>query len=331
MNLRILLLILPLAMAACSSGSSEIADLGLNGRVVYSQGSEGLWEIDLENGRKSQLWELSDGGFLSGVAVSLDGLEVVMAYAPLADSPIQRSDIYIANGDGTNALPLLEHRGTFESYDHPAWSPDGNWIYFTRYDVLINDDQGTATTVINIERIPANGGEPELVIEDAEQPHFSSDGSRITFLRFNQETFTRSLWVANADGSEPIQSLPDTAFFDLSSPRLSPDGEMVAFAGSGEMSIGSEPSHSFWAKLFGVQSAYAHGLPWDFYTMPAKGGEIVRITSWSTDGAVLAWSPDGENLALMHQGGLFVTGGTEPTMLVETPDHGGIDWADSAG
>ena len=136
-----------------------------------------------------------------------------MSYAPLADSPIQRADFYIANGDGTNRQPLLEHRGTFESYDHPAWPLDGNWIYFTRYDVLIDDDQGTAESVVNIERIPEGGG------------------------------------------------------------------------------------------------------------------EIVRITSWGTDGAVLAWSPDGENLALMHQGGSFVTGEAEPTLLVETPDHGGIDWA----
>ena len=61
--------------------------------------------------------------------------------------------------------------------------------------------------------------------------------------------------------------------------------------------------------------------------MPAKGGEIIRITSWGTDGAALAWSPDGENLALMHQDGLFVAGGAEPIQLAEPPDHGGIDWA----
>ena len=327
MNFRVLMLFVPLAVAACSSGSSEIVDLGLIGRVVYSQGPEGLWEIDLETGIKSQLWALSDGGFLSRVAVSPDGLDLVMAYAPQTESPIPRADIYIANADGSNPQPLLVHRSVYEAFNHPTWSPDGQWIYFTRSDVLIDDVQGTGVPVVNVERIPAGGGEPEMLIEDAEQPSFSADGSRITFLRFNQETFTRSLWVANADGSEPMQTLPDTAFFDLSSPRLSPDGEKIAFAGSGEMTLGSEPSRSIWARVFGVQSASAHGLPWDFYTMPAKGGEITKITSWGTDGAVLAWSPEGNGLAMMHLGGLYVIEAGEPSMLTETPNHGGVDWA----
>ena len=330
MKLRFLLLIVPLAMAACSSGSSEIVDMGLAGRVVYSQGPEGLWEIDLESGKKRQLWKLSDGGFLSGLAVSPDGLDLVMAYAPQTESPIPRADICIANADGSNPQPLLAHRTVYEAFNHPTWSPDGQWIYFTRSDVLIDDVQGTGVPVVNIERIPAGGGEPELVIEDAEQPNFSADGSRIAFLRFNQQTFTRSLWVANADGSEPMQSLPDTAFFDLSSPRLSPDGETVAFAGSGEMSLSSEPPRALWAELFGVHLAYAHGLPWDFYTMPAKGGEISKITNWGTDGAVLTWSPDGDQQALMHLGGLYVTGTGTPSMLAETPNHGGVDWAESS-
>lgn len=332
MNLRYLLLLIPITItAACSSGSSEIADLGLSGRIVYSQGSEGLWEVDLESGSISQLWKLTEGGFLSGVAVSPDGRELAISYAPQSDSPIPRADIYIANGDGSDAHPLLLHRSIYESFDHPTWSPDGNWIYFTRTDVLIDDDQGAGIPVVNVERILAGGGEPELVIEDAEQVDFSVDGSRMTFLRFNQETSKRSLWVANADGTEPMESLSDTAFFDLASPRLSPEGATVAFSGSGDLSIGAAPVRSLWAGFFGVQPAYAHGLPWDYYTMPAQGGEIKKISSWGTDGAVLAWSTDRENLALMHQGGLFVTVWNEPalTLLDETPNHGGVDWAES--
>ena len=140
----------------------------------------------------------------------------------------------------------------------PHHLANGNRIYFSRYDVLIDDDQGTVNSVINIERIRAGGGEAELVIEDAEQISFSADGSRMTYLHVDRETLQRTLMVASADCTEPMVSLPDTAFLDLANPRL---------------------------------------------------------------------SPDGGNLAQMHQGGLFVTAGIEPTLLVKRPDHGGIDWA----
>ncbi|MFQ5943588.1 MAG: hypothetical protein ACE5JF_08550 [Anaerolineales bacterium] len=328
MRFRLILLLVPVVIVGCSSGSNEIASLGHAGRMVYSQGPEGLWEVDLESGKIRQLWKLTDGGFLSEVAVSPDGLEVAMAYAPQTDSPIPRADIYRGNVDGSNPQPLLVHRSLYEAFNHPTWSPDGKWIYFTRSDVLIDDDAGTGLPVVNIERVESGGGEPELVLEDAEQPNFSADGSRLAFLHFNQETFTRSLWVANTDGSEPVEILPDTVFFDLASPRLSPDGEILAFAGSGELTVGAEPSLSIFARLFEVYPAYAHGLPWDFYTIPATGGEVTKITSWGTDGAVLSWSPDGDDLALMHLGGLFVTGSGEPIMLAETPNHGGVDWTE---
>jgi Tol biopolymer transport system component len=224
----------------------------LGGRVVFSQGSEGLWEVDLQSGKISQLWELSEGGFLSDVAVSPDGMEVAVAYTPQTESPIPRADIYIANADGSDAQPLLVHRGLYEAFNHPTWSHDGKWIYFTRSDVLIDDAQSTGITVVNIERIPVGGGQPELVIEDAEQSHFSADGSRITYLVFNEETSTRSLWVANANGSEPMETLSDTAFFDLTSPRLSPDGEMVAFAASRRSRAGEPMARCWLGLLMGI-------------------------------------------------------------------------------
>lgn len=318
---------LSLLLGACSSKAGEIAALGLEGRMIYTQGPDGLWEIDLDSGKSMQLWEMDEGAFVSGVAVSPDGLDLVLAYAPPTDSPIPRADIYLANADGSDPQPLLQHRTLHEAFNSPTWSPNGQWVYFTRSDVLIDDEQGTSEPVVNIERVPAGGGAPELVVKDAEQPNFSADGSRLAYLRFDLETFTRSLWVANADGSEAMEVLPDSMFTDLASPRLSPDGETIVFAGSGIRSVGAAAPRSLWDRLLGIQSAYAHGLPWDFYSMPAKGGELDKITDWATDGPAAAWSPLGDHLALMHIGGLFVTGGEEPSRLAETPSHGGIDWA----
>jgi len=323
-----LLLACALALAACTSADPGIAGLGLTGRLVYTQGPQGLWQIDLESGEIRQLWKLPEGGQLTGVAVSPDGLDLALSYAPpRGDSPFIRSDLYLANGDGSNPAALLEHRGLYETFDYPTWSPDGRWIYLTRNDVLIDEQQSVSASIVDIVRVPAGGGALERVVENAEQPSFSTDGSRLAFIRFNVEAYTRGLWIANADGSEARELVPDTSFEDLTSPRLSPDGSSIAFAASGPPSGAPPLGRLFWDRLLGVQVAYAHGLPWDYWTVPTAGGPPTMISEWSTDGTVLDWSPDGDRLAMMHLGGLFVTTEGEPIFLTETPNHGGIDWA----
>jgi Tol biopolymer transport system component len=319
-----------LSLAACSSGGASVAGLGLAGRLVYAQGPEGLWQLDLESGEIQQLWDVPDGGQVTGVAVSPDGQDLALSYAPpRGGSPFFRSDLYLADGDGSDPTPLLEHRGLYETFDYPTWSPDGQWIYLSRNDVLIDEQQSVSAIVVKIVRVPLGGGEPEAVIENAEQPSFSADGSRIAFLRFNLETYTRGLWVADADGSNARELVPDTRFLDLTSPRLSPDGTSVAFAASGPP-IGAPPvGRSLWDRLLGVEVAYAHGLPWDYWIVSTRGGEPTILSQWSTDGTVLDWSPDGQGMALMHLGGLFVARtGAEPVFLAETPNHGGVDWSE---
>lgn len=344
-------------LAACSSGSSQIADLGLQGRVVYTQAAEGLWQVDLQSGKVSQLWDVPQGGQLFGVAVSPDGADLALAYAPPNPAAgIPRADLYLANGDGSSPQPLVEHAGLYESFDYPTWSPDGQWLYFTRSDVFVNADQTFSDVILNIERVPAGGGRPEVVISNAEQASISADGTKIAYIHFSLDSYTRSLWVADIDGSNAAQVLPDYRFFDIASPAFSPDGQQIAFAGSGDLQPaaarpaglagqppqdavelmrllrqqpGSSSAAGLVAWLSGAMPAAAHGLPWDYWTIPVEGGEPTKLTNWATDAAAVSWSPDGSQLAMMHLGGLFVQGRGDPVLLAETPLHGGLDWADS--
>ncbi len=330
MRRRLALVLVSLLLAGCASGSGKISGLGLKGRLVYSQAQDGLWEVNLESGAIDQLWKPPEGGQLFGVAVSPDGLDIAMAYSPPSgELSIPRADLYLANGDGTSPQLLMQHSGLYESFDYPTWSPTGEWLYYTRSDVFINADQTFSDVILNIERIPAGGGQPEVVISNAEQPSISEDGSRIAYIHFNLETYTRSIWVANIDGSQAVQLLPDNRFFDVASPKFSPDGRLVAFAGSGQLQPGSglPERRSLVDRLLGVYPAHAHGLPWDFWTIPVTGGEPTKLTNWATDGAVLSWSPFGDGLAMMHLGGLFVRETGDPVMLAETPLHGGLDWS----
>lgn len=75
-----------------------------------------------------------------------------------------RSTIAVVRPDGSGAADLVE--GT-----DPAWSPDGQWIYYRAND--------------RIERIPASGGRAESVpdTQGGWWPAVSPDGARLAFMR----------------------------------------------------------------------------------------------------------------------------------------------------
>lgn len=97
-----------------------------------------------------------------------------------------------------------------------------------------------------------------------------------------QIVLQRSLWGATswglavraADGSSGAQAL-STGMTDVGTPRVSPDGSVVAFAG---LAPGSTTG-------------------WDLYTRPlAPGGALTRLTSTAGDEIEPVWSPDGSRL-----------------------------------
>src|SRR5262249_1317379 len=69
----------------------------------------------------------------------------------------------------------------------PFWSADGSRIYFQ----LGRDLYVTSAT----------GGAPHLLVKDSFPASLSSDGRRLAFFR----PTTRTVWLARADGSEPVE------------------------------------------------------------------------------------------------------------------------------
>ena len=49
------------------------------GRLLYTQGADGLWEIDFDTGASGQLWELPERAFLGGITASPDGTQLPLA------------------------------------------------------------------------------------------------------------------------------------------------------------------------------------------------------------------------------------------------------------
>jgi hypothetical protein len=129
----------------------------------------------------------------------------------------------------------------------------------------------------------------------------------------------------------------------LSLPRISPDGKRVALGGSGEPNMspsgcGGDPhSAAPSAAPAGLDlfswlqpdTAYAHGLPADVYSLNLDGSEMKRIADIKDDDPTVAWSPDGSKLAIFGVAALFMLDaqGGPTTRLVEPGGYGGLTWA----
>ncbi|MEX0890933.1 MAG: hypothetical protein WEB88_02105, partial [Gemmatimonadota bacterium] len=125
--------------------------------------------------------------------------------------------------------------GTAHAVD-PAWSPDGQWIAYTRITTRpatvatctctqMKSTIGLERTVHEIERtdvalVRPDGSETRLVVADAEEPAWGPDG----WLLFRQGGRIRR--VERTDGASP-RDVPGTLGGER--PAVSPDGRWLAF------------------------------------------------------------------------------------------------------
>jgi dipeptidyl aminopeptidase/acylaminoacyl peptidase len=106
----------PAAQPAVARGGAS----GLSGKMVISTGSGGLFYLyDLAT---SELRPLTHG---SDPSISRDGSKVVFTRSG------GDSGIYVINSDGSGERQVFGERELLSS---PKWSPDGQWIVFSRLD-----------------------------------------------------------------------------------------------------------------------------------------------------------------------------------------------------
>lgn len=189
--------------------------------------------------------------------------------------------IWIVDVDGTDPRVVSPGYGS-----GPSWSPDGHRLaYGTPGGIVVNDLATCEETVVatdtgfvsevqwsptgdllvferRVDEMPAQlygvdpaGGELVQLTEmpgGATGATFSPDGTRIAFKAFG---VAGSIWVVNADGSDP-QLLYDTGSNDFD-PSFSPEGGRVASeaitdqAGIQIVDLGTGEAHEFTAAPFG--------------------------------------------------------------------------------
>ncbi len=186
-----------------------------------------------------------------------EGLEVEPAISPDAtrvtyvSTEFGNSDIYVTDVLGGRSLRLT----TDPAFDFvPAWFPDGAAIIF------VSDRTGTRS----VWKVGQFGGGATMLLEDAEYPAISPDGTLIAFSRADESSQLR-ICVAPLDSLSDVRQLTaeEHGLWDHESAAWSPDGKTLSYA-----------SHT------------------DLWTVRIEGGAPRNLTSGGSDSRP-AWSSDG--------------------------------------
>jgi TolB protein len=151
---------------------------------------------------------------------------------------------------------------------------------------------------------------------------WSPDGQRLAVAVFDDPGGARSLWVINADGSNPVEI---ASGYNVHRPSWSPDGLWLAYSidraataeihvvrpnGTDDTVVRSEPrsgTFEIFSAMFspdGTQILFDEGTDSDFdiFVMDATGSNVRQLTRTGVDYNP-AWSPDGRQIVFTRQEG----------------------------
>jgi serine/threonine protein kinase len=148
-----------------------------------------------------------------GPRVSPDGK--LLAFVALING---QSQVGVMNPTSGN-WNLLTHDQNAGWVKEVSWSVDGTKIYFSRLDAL----------PLGVFSVPALGGEPRLILENAEGPEPLKDGSLLV-ARINPDR-VEQLYRLKPDTGE-VQALNAFMPTDVTSYRAFPDGNEIVFYGT---------------------------------------------------------------------------------------------------
>jgi eukaryotic-like serine/threonine-protein kinase len=303
-----------------------------------SADESGLYLISAENGDKRRLTRPPKEANDSDPAFSPDGRTLAF----VRQTALWRGEIYVQNVNSTEAKRLTFDNTAIWGL---AWTPDGRDIVFssqrsgftTLWKIPTSGGEIEAVAGVGgnafLPAISANGnllayvnqesnaniwgmqltgsgrpeGPPKKVISGTGQQtdsEISPDGKRIVFT--SDRSGDPEIWVANIDGSNPLQLTSMRAPL-TGSPRWSADGRWIAFGSeTGEhggafvvSADGGAPRRLTPPSIWGLVPSWSRDGKWIYFCknlggiwkMPAQGGEAVEITR---DGLETRESEDGK-------------------------------------
>ena len=228
-------------------------------------------------------------------------------------------DLWVADADGTGAERVLDCTDPCTQTDHPAWSPDGRTLAFTRWDLV--DGRGVHGRLALFDLATRTIRTVLTVKDDRDAfawPRWSPDGRRIVVemqswsdTSSNADLTGTAIGVVNVDDATPtwnqLTGLPTWATY----PDWHPSQDLIVFS--------TRP----WGDL--------PDGPSNLYTIRPDGSRLTEVTQFAkgeSRAVQPTWTPDGRQIIFTKVEG---TGFGSPTMMTILPDGTGMTSATASG
>ena len=173
-------------------GEDDRRNIGLNRSVGFSSDGSEIWIAGGFAGRLQRL-PITGGtprAFLANDAVNVawsrDGSRLVYFTSKPGDA------LFVADGTGGNAHQIfISQKGEHNHF--PAWSPDGNWIYYAHGIQSLAD--------FDVWRIPSNGGTPQRLTDQRTDVRYLTpiDDHTVLYVAPDENRSGPWLWALDVD------------------------------------------------------------------------------------------------------------------------------------
>lgn len=243
-------------------------NLGRDGKKAAIDGSNGSgsWDIWVLNIADGTMVRISNDDYVDAMPqLSPDGTKVV--YASERPMGSEQYQIIIRNADGSGGEQVLPAPFGASLQWAPTYSPDGTKIAMQAYGIDSNDVPFSGIWIMN-----ADGSDPQMLTNPLYSescyachdfnPAFNSDGSKISFGRYNFEGRRgEDIYVINTDGSG-VMKLTDGLGYNADPMFVMIAGREKVIFTSNRDNLATAPSPGF-----------------ELYSMEKDGTGITRLTT----------------------------------------------------